>query len=199
MKIEAFNDKWNIEVTEHYVKVTSSNGKTATMTDYNTDFSKVLGVIIYDEEVAPQEQIISSDKDADVFFDSVFNAKEPNQLLKDASQEQPTAEQVLERIENKKISNSGHYTKEELIFFAEYFAKIYHKEQLGLSQPTDCDGTPLNYGDRIVCVKEFTCKDGLYWEIGYEEYYAHQSLFSSYTTKIKEFTPSELKNFRKVN
>ena len=73
-------------------------------------------------------------------------------------------------------------------------------EELGLyNQPTDCDGTPLNYGDRIVCVKEFTCKDGLYWEIGYEEYYAHQSLFSSYTTKIKEFTPSELKNFRKVN
>jgi len=116
MKIEAFNDKWKIEVTEYYVRV---NGETV-----------ATGYIPIGRS---NEQIISSDKDADVFFDSVFNPPEPNQALKDAAQ-------VLERIENKKISNSGHYTKEELIFFADYFEKIYHKEQLGLSQPTDIEG-----------------------------------------------------------
>ena len=173
MKIQAF--KWDIEVTEYYVKV---NGETV-----------ATGYIPIGRS---NEQIISSDKDADVFFDSVFNPPEPNQALKDA-------EQALERIENKKISNSGHYTKEELIFFADYFAKIYHKEQLGLSQPTDCDGTPLEYGDKIVCVEPFTCEDGLDWFIGEEEIHRSQRIIDSEKIHKTEFTPSELKNFRKVN
>ena len=103
MKIKAF--KWDIEIQEYYVKI---NGETVATGYIPTSRSN--------------DQIISTDKDADVFFDSVFNPPEPNQALKEA-------EQVLERIENKKISNSGNYTKEELIFFAEHFAKIYHKEQ----------------------------------------------------------------------
>jgi len=179
MKIEAFSDKWNIEVTEYYVKVTSSNGKTATMTDYNTDFSKVLGVIIYDEEVAPQDQIISSDKDADVFFDSVFNAKEPNQLLKDASQDQPTD---IEGYKWGNIKRDGRSTINEL------------NSAISKDQPTDHDGTPLEYGDRIVCVKEFDCGSGFHWEVGDMDVYFKQSnLLHS-----KELTPSELKNFRKL-
>jgi len=108
MKIEAFNDKWKIEVTEDYVKV---NGQI----------------------VAPQEQILS------------------DMMAKD--------------------------------------------EGLGLyDQPVDCDGTPLEYGDRIVCVKEFDCGSGFHWEVGDMDVYFKQSnLLHS-----KELTPSELKNFRKL-
>ena len=63
MKIEAF--KWNIEVTEDYVRV---NGETV-----------ATGYIPIGRS---NEQIISTDKDADVFFDSVFNPPEPNEELK---------------------------------------------------------------------------------------------------------------------
>ena len=71
MKIKAFN--WDIEIQEYYVKI---NGETV-----------ATGYIPLGRS---NEQIISSDKDADVFFDSVFNAPEPNQALKDASQNQAT-------------------------------------------------------------------------------------------------------------
>ena len=129
MKIKAF--KWVIEIQEYYVKI---NGETV-----------ATGYIPLGRS---NEQIISSDKDADVFFESVFNAKEPNQALKEASQ----------------------------------------------NQPTDCDGTPLKYGDRIVCVKEFDCGSGFHWEVGDMDVYFKQSnLLHS-----KELTHSELKNFRKL-
>jgi len=109
MKIEAFNDKWKIEVTEDYVKV---NGQI----------------------VAPQEQILS------------------DMMAKD--------------------------------------------EGLGLyDQPVDCDGTPLEYGDEMVCVKDFYDSDDFRWGVGAECYYEKQ-LPTIYHT---EFTHSELKNFRKVN
>ena len=128
MKIKAF--KWDIEIQEYYVRV---NGETV-----------ATGYIPIGRS---NEQIISTDKDADVFFDSVFNAPEPNQALKEASQ----------------------------------------------NQATDCDGTPLSYGDRIVCVKGFTCRSGVDWEVGDEEvHYCKSDLYYAY-----EFTPSELKNFRK--
>ena len=58
-------------------------------------------------------------------------------------------------------------------------------------KPTDCDGKPLEYGDEMVCVKEFTRADGLYWEVGENEIYLNQEYLN--------FTHSELKNFRKVN
>ena len=118
MKIQAF--KWDIEVSEYYVRV---NGETV-----------ATGYIPLGRS---NEQIISSDKDADVFFDSVFNPPEPNQALKEASQ----------------------------------------------NQPTDCDGTPLKYGDEMVCVKDFTDSDGTHWWVGEKVWH----------------TTYELKNFRKVN
>jgi len=119
MKIQAF--KWNIEVTEDYVKV---NGHI----------------------VASQEQIIS-EKDAEVFFDSVFNPPEPNQALKDASQD----------------------------------------------QPTDCDGTPLEYYNELICVKEFTDSEGIHWRVGETGWHSRQEDLIAEV----EFTHSELKNFRK--
>ena len=61
--------------------------------------------------------------------------------------------------------------------------------------PTDCDGTHLEYWDKLICVKEFTNSDRIKWSIGQEwKYYKASGL-----TSFSEFTPSELKNFRKVN
>lgn len=40
-----------------------------------------------------------------------------------------TAEQALDRIENK-TSSATNYTRAEMIFFANYFADIHHKQQL---------------------------------------------------------------------
>ena len=146
MKIKAF--KWDIEIQEYYVKI---NGETV-----------ATGYIPLGRS---NEQIISSDKDADVFFDSVFNAKEPNQLLKDASQEKVLSDMMAK------------------------------DEKLGLYQPTDCDGTPLRYKDKLICAKDFTCSSGFNWKVGDREIYFKQSnLLHS-----KELTHSELKNFRKVN
>ena len=65
-------------------------------------------------------------------------------------------------------------------------------------QPTDCDGTPLKYGDEIVCVEPFTCEDGLDWFIGEEEIHRSQRIIDSEKIHKTEFTPSELKNFRKL-
>jgi len=62
-------------------------------------------------------------------------------------------------------------------------------------QPTDCNGTPLEYGDEMVCVKDFYDSDDFRWGVGAECYYEKQ-LPTIYHT---EFTHSELKNFRKVN
>jgi len=50
-------------------------------------------------------------------------------------------------------------------------------------QATDCDGTPLNYGDEMVCIKDFTDYDGTHWWVGEKVWH----------------TTYELKNFRKVN
>jgi len=111
MKIEAFNDKWKIEVTEDYVKV---NGQI----------------------VAPQEQILS------------------DMMAKD--------------------------------------------EGLGLyDQPVDCDGTPLEYGDELICVKPFTCQSGDNYTVNCEADYDPQFIIEARAYHWKEFTHSELKNFRK--
>ena len=59
--------------------------------------------------------------------------------------------------------------------------------------PTDCDGKPLEYGDEMVCVKDFYDSDGFRWEVGEMGCYVSQSSMGHYT----EFTHSELKNFRK--
>jgi len=69
-------------------------------------------------------------------------------------------------------------------------------EELGLyDQPTDCDGTPLEYGDEMVCVKEFTDIDGVTWrELEESPYRKIQKI----NPKYSEFTHSELKNFRKL-
>ena len=130
MKIEAFNKKWIIEVNEYYVRV---NGETV-----------ATGYIPLGRS---NEQIISTDKDADVFFESVFNAPEPNQALKDASQD----------------------------------------------QPTDCDGTPLEYYNELICVKEFTDSEGIHWRVGETGWHSRQEDLIAEV----EFTHSELKNFRK--
>ena len=71
-------------------------------------------------------------------------------------------------------------------------------EELGLYQPTDCDGTPLEYGDEMVCVKEFTCGSGINWKVGDEVDYESQSHIEDMDYHWKEFTNSELKNFRKI-
>ena len=82
-------------------------------------------------------------------------------------------------------------TKEQIL--SDMMAK---DEELGLyDQPTDCDGTPLEYGDEMVCVKEFTDIDGVTWrELEESPYRKIQKI----NPKYSEFTHSELKNFRKL-
>ena len=68
-------------------------------------------------------------------------------------------------------------------------------EELGLyDQPTDCDGTPLEYGDEMICVKEFTCSGGIDWKVGDKDYHYYKSDLAPFS----EFTYSDLKNFKKV-
>ena len=55
--------------------------------------------------------------------------------------------------------------------------------------PTDCDGTPLEYGDELICVNPFTCSDGDNFKVN----------DGADMTDLTEFTISELKNFRKLN
>ena len=55
-------------------------------------------------------------------------------------------------------------------------------------QPTDIDGTPLEYGDNMVCVEDFKDEWLIDWRAGEKWVMSHN-----------EFTPSELKNFRKLN
>ena len=111
MKIEAF--KWQIEVTEYYVRV---NGETV-----------ATGYIPIGKSKETQEQVLSE------------------MMSKD--------------------------------------------EELGLYQPTDCDGKTLEYGDELICVNPFTCSDGDNFKVN----------DGADMTDLTEFTISELKNFRKVN
>ena len=66
-------------------------------------------------------------------------------------------------------------------------------------KPTDCDGTPLEYGDRLICVKPFTCQSGDNVKVNDEADYEPQYYIDFNNYHWKEFTPSELKNFRKLN
>lgn len=66
-----------------------------------------------------------------------------------------TAEQALERIENK-TSTLENYTKKELILFAKYFAKIHHEEQLRIGGVVRSGNLPSFNTKFIEARKQFT-------------------------------------------